>query len=171
MFLEARSHGYAAIVALQHHSKGHLTSVFISLMHPQQRVLRVLYKQHPKFKPLYRTFGIRTMSSSNQPPSTSTTVDPHQSPAQQTEQSHSSNMPLPLPEPPKHSSTTTIDMSSGGETVKLDHLGPLVVNKDGTLSRISNWTEMTHIEQKNTLRVLGKRNQSRREALEREEGK
>jgi hypothetical protein len=56
-------------------------------------------------------------------------------------------------------------MSSGSTTVKLDHMGPLVVNKDGTLSRISNWSDMSAIEQKNTVRILGKRNMLRREAL------
>jgi hypothetical protein len=60
-------------------------------------------------------------------------------------------------------------MSTGGSTVKLDHMGPLVVNKDGTLSRINNWGEMSEIEKQNTLRVLGKRNMLRREALEKEE--
>lgn len=49
--------------------------------------------------------------------------------------------------------------------MKLDHMGPLVVNKDGSLSRINNWGEMSEIEKKNTLRVLGKRNMLRREAL------
>jgi hypothetical protein len=62
-------------------------------------------------------------------------------------------------------------MSTGGSTVKLDHMGPLVVNKDGTLSRISNWAEMADIERQNTLRILGKRNQLRREALQNGEGK
>lgn len=50
--------------------------------------------------------------------------------------------------------------------VKLDFLGPMVVNRDGTLSRISNWAQMTHKEQQNTLKVLGKRNQLRVEALQ-----
>ncbi|KAF1361220.1 hypothetical protein EJ07DRAFT_70049, partial [Lizonia empirigonia] len=45
--------------------------------------------------------------------------------------------------------------------VRLDHLGPLVVNKDGSLSRIANWDTMAEIERANTLRVLGKRNQLR----------
>ncbi|PVI01042.1 hypothetical protein DM02DRAFT_490550, partial [Periconia macrospinosa] len=49
--------------------------------------------------------------------------------------------------------------------VKLDHLGPMVVNRDGTLSRIGNWAEMTEIERRNTLRVLGKRNQLRMDAI------
>lgn len=35
------------------------------------------------------------------------------------------------------------------------------MNQDGTLSRIANWAQMTDIEKRNTLRVLGKRNQVR----------
>lgn len=58
-----------------------------------------------------------------------------------------------------------IDMSGGGTEVKLDHLGPMVVNVDGTLSQIGNWQQMTEIEKTNTLRVLEKRNQKRLEAL------
>lgn len=49
-------------------------------------------------------------------------------------------------------------------------MGPLVVNKDGTLSRISNWDKMAEIERQNTLRILGKRNQLRLDGL-RAEGK
>lgn len=55
--------------------------------------------------------------------------------------------------------------AEGGSTVTLDHLGPMVVNVDGTLSRIGNWDQMTEIERKNTLRILGKRNKQRLEAL------
>ncbi|KAK2029496.1 hypothetical protein LX32DRAFT_693217 [Colletotrichum zoysiae] len=74
----------------------------------------------------------------------------------------------PLPEPPSEgrsagaNGAVTLDMSGGeGASTKLDHLGPLVVNQDGTMSRISNWGEMTEIERRNTLRILGKRNQIR----------
>ncbi|KAF2727651.1 hypothetical protein EJ04DRAFT_401859, partial [Polyplosphaeria fusca] len=49
--------------------------------------------------------------------------------------------------------------------VKLDHLGPMVVNRDGTLSRVANWEQMSEVEKKNTLRILGKRNQLRMQAL------
>ncbi|KAI0518363.1 hypothetical protein F5B22DRAFT_645127 [Xylaria bambusicola] len=48
-----------------------------------------------------------------------------------------------------------------GAALRLDHLGPLVVNEDGTLSRIANWEKMADIERENTLRILGKRNQMR----------
>jgi hypothetical protein len=65
--------------------------------------------------------------------------------------------PLPLPEP----TSDATQLNVNGEGVKLDHLGPLVVNKDGTLSRIANWDKMADIEKQNTLRILGKRNQLR----------
>ncbi|PLB33997.1 uncharacterized protein BDW47DRAFT_112941 [Aspergillus candidus] len=68
------------------------------------------------------------------------------------------------------SGTTKLDVSEGGSTVKLDHMGPLVVNQDGSLSRIANWDQMAEIEKKNTLRVLGKRNKARLEALKKKEG-
>ncbi|KAH6912003.1 hypothetical protein BKA70DRAFT_1098266 [Coprinopsis sp. MPI-PUGE-AT-0042] len=51
----------------------------------------------------------------------------------------------------------TLDVSSQ-KAVKLDALGPMVVNKDGTLSRIANWQILTEHERKNTLRVLSARN-------------
>eukprot|EP00930_Biecheleria_cincta_P093684 TRINITY_DN84170_c0_g1_i1.p1 TRINITY_DN84170_c0_g1~~TRINITY_DN84170_c0_g1_i1.p1 ORF type:complete len:117 (-),score=37.28 TRINITY_DN84170_c0_g1_i1:40-363(-) len=52
-----------------------------------------------------------------------------------------------------------------GNPVRLDKLGPMVVNTDGTLSRISNWHEMIEAEQQKTLRIIGKRNQQRLAAL------
>lgn len=78
--------------------------------------------------------------------------------------------PLPLPPPPTEYEARKLDMSSGEASVKMDHLGPLVVNKDGTLSRIGNWEQMTELEKKNTLRILGKRNQLRKEALQAGDG-
>jgi hypothetical protein len=112
------------------------------------------------------------MSGSNQP-SASDLSNPN-SEHQSRQQSSSTeplptDSPLPLPEPSKDTNTTTIDMSTGCNTVKLDHMGPLVVNKDGTLSRITNWDGMSDIERQNTLRILGKRNMLRREALKEKE--
>lgn len=49
----------------------------------------------------------------------------------------------------------------GGAPIKVDKFGPVVVNKDGSMSRIRNWHEMTENEQQSTLRVIGKRNQER----------
>jgi hypothetical protein len=73
----------------------------------------------------------------------------------------SASAPLFLPAPTDVSSTST----STSQTVKLDALGPMVINSDGTLSRIHNWAEMTEAERERTLRILGKRNQLRRENI------
>lgn len=62
-----------------------------------------------------------------------------------------------------------LDMSNGGTEMKLDHLGPMVVNTDGTLSQIGNWQQMSEIEKKNTLRIISKRNKSRLAALKAKE--
>eukprot|EP00913_Durusdinium_trenchii_P000697 g649.t1 len=48
-----------------------------------------------------------------------------------------------------------------GETVKMDHLGPVIVNADGSLRRIANWQEMTEVERRATLRRIARRNQQR----------
>lgn len=77
---------------------------------------------------------------------------------------------LPAPGDEGTTTTMTLDVSGGGTTVKLDALGPVVVNTDGTVARVSNWAQMTEIEQQNTLRILGKRNKQRLEVL-RGEGK
>lgn len=45
-----------------------------------------------------------------------------------------------------------------------DQLGPLVVNKDGTLSRLDNWARMNKQERKKTVDYLNKRNMIRLEA-------
>ncbi|RYP05618.1 hypothetical protein DL764_003679 [Monosporascus ibericus] len=86
---------------------------------------------------------------------------------QQQQQQNNSGGPLPLPEPSKagDDGMPTQQLALGGTGVKLDHLGPLVVNEDGTLSRIANWGKMADIERENTLRILGRRNKARLAAL------
>ncbi|KAK4226475.1 hypothetical protein QBC38DRAFT_480481 [Podospora fimiseda] len=68
---------------------------------------------------------------------------------------------LPAPEPTSESTDTATQLKVNGAPLALDALGPMVVGRDGTLSRIGNWAEMSDIERENTLRVLGKRNQLR----------
>lgn len=82
--------------------------------------------------------------------------------------SHKSDEVKALPAPDEtqamvEEGTTTVEVD--GKVVRLDHFGPVVINQDGTLSRISNWGEMTENERRNTLRVLGKRNQLRLDDL------
>ncbi|GLB04353.1 hypothetical protein AtubIFM57258_010318 [Aspergillus tubingensis] len=97
----------------------------------------------------------------------STSNEQQQTQNQNQEQDQKEKPILALPDA---ESATKLDVSGDGSAVALDHLGPVVVNQDGTLSRISNWEAMTEIEKKNTLRVLGKRNKMRLEALKRERG-
>ncbi|KAJ5949710.1 hypothetical protein N7454_001294 [Penicillium verhagenii] len=109
------------------------------------RLYNILY---PQCSPLNSTFEqsrqAHTMASSNT-----------EAPKQDSTQSHDSG------DQPQR-----LDLSAeGGSTVSLNHLGPMVVNVDGTLARIGNWDEMTEIERQNTLRILGKRNKQRLDVL------
>ena len=110
-----------------------------------------------------RTFSI--MSTTNQSQVTTPQNDATDANADQ----QPPKAPLALPAAPSDG-TTTLDMSNGSTTVSLDHLGPMVVNVDGSMSRISNWDKMAEIEKKNTLRIIGKRNKSRLEALKKARG-
>lgn len=86
---------------------------------------------------------------------------------QDTEQAQAEPI-LGLPEPGSEGAQR-IDLSSGSGSIKMDHLGPLVVNVDGSLARISNWDKMVESERKATLRIIGKRNKERLAALEAKE--
>ena len=44
-----------------------------------------------------------------------------------------------------------------GETITLDNLGPMIINTDGTISRITNFFELTDFERERTLRLVAKR--------------
>ena len=50
--------------------------------------------------------------------------------------------------------------------VKLDHLGPIIINSDGTLSRIPNWDLLSDNERSKTLRLIAARNTKRKALLE-----
>ena len=53
-----------------------------------------------------------------------------------------------------------------GEPIVLDNVGPVIINTDGSLSRISNWHEMCAVEQERALTMIAARNKRRRHALE-----
>jgi len=106
----------------------------------------------------HRPFGIDPNPSSNS-----------HAAAETTSESTSSKKPLAIPEAP-HNSTTQLEMSSGGASVRLNHLGSMVVKEDGTLSRISNWDKMADNEKETTLRIIWKWNQTRLEQLRAKEG-
>ena len=48
-----------------------------------------------------------------------------------------------------------------GETVKLEELGPVIVQSDCTLRRIDNWHKLTEGEREATMRRIGGRNNVR----------
>jgi hypothetical protein len=105
----------------------------------------------------FRSFTMSAAASTNDTPN---------------EASSSSSTKVPLALPPADSSNNTkLDMSNGDVSIKLEHLGPMIVNVDGTLSRISNWDKMADIEKENTLRIIVKRNQARLEVLKAKDGK
>ncbi|KAJ5144064.1 uncharacterized protein N7515_002851 [Penicillium bovifimosum] len=117
----------------------------------------------------FNTTQTRTMSDSSAPAAAKPDAQAQAQNQDESNQEESPKQPLYLPasDPsnPVNGDNIKFDMSGGGTTVKLDHLGPMVVNVDGTLSQIGNWKQMSDIERENTLRVLGKRNQKRLEAL------
>merc|ERR1712196_353432 len=71
-------------------------------------------------------------------------------------------VPFQLPPPSRESRAQVISV---GEGVSLHELGPLVIHKDGTTSRIQGWSQKTKWEQERILRVLGTRNAERSEKL------
>lgn len=119
---------------------------------PRARLTSLAQLQPPAFVPTF--WKSYTSSTSDHKMS-----DPN---TQSQEQQEKKEGHLALPEPP--SGGIQLDVSSG-EGVTLDHLGPMVINKDGTMSRITNWDKMADIEKKNTLRILAKRNKQRLDAL------
>ncbi|KDQ23784.1 hypothetical protein PLEOSDRAFT_1016984, partial [Pleurotus ostreatus PC15] len=68
-------------------------------------------------------------------------------------QNQTARLALPAPNDPGATQAAV-----GSTAVKLDELGPMVVNSDGTLSRIANWGSMTEAEKERTLRILLARN-------------
>lgn len=71
---------------------------------------------------------------------------------------------LALPAPEDSRQAVTLDCSTG-EMVVMEALGPVIVNIDGTLARISNWNEMMVVEQAVARRRVAKRNIERLRAF------
>lgn len=72
--------------------------------------------------------------------------------------------------PPPSPDGVALDVGGAGTSFKLDALGPMVVNHDGTLSRVTNWAGMTPAEQQTTLTMLARRNKQRLTALNESRG-
>lgn len=98
--------------------------------------------------------------------------DSQQAPiGQASENNQTDQQPLALPAAPTEEEAQKLDVNANGNpnVVKLDHLGPMVVNTDGTLSRIHNWAQMSEAERERTAKVLGRRNKARLAVLEEQE--
>ena len=52
-----------------------------------------------------------------------------------------------------------------GDTMRLDELGPIILNEDGTISRITNWDELTQREKDKTFKMIARRNAERAKVL------
>ena len=73
---------------------------------------------------------------------------------------------LPAPDELKgEGSGSAVQLTLGQRVSLQDELGPLVVNSDGSVARIANWQQMTEGERSSVMRVLGKRNRERLDAL------
>ena len=59
----------------------------------------------------------------------------------------------------------TLEVDDSQYVSKLDALGPIILNTDGTMGRIHNWNEMSENEREMAFRLISKRNKARKEAL------
>lgn len=115
---------------------------------PLMRRLRVISRARPSTS----TTILRSMSSSaNSSKNTTATRD----------MSESTSGQLAIEE----AASSTTELKIGGDSVKLESLGPIVINADGTMSRLNNWHEMTEPEKCATKRMILKRNEKRRQVL------
>uniref|UniRef100_A0A7S3V470 RxLR effector protein n=1 Tax=Chaetoceros debilis TaxID=122233 RepID=A0A7S3V470_9STRA len=78
------------------------------------------------------------------------------------------NDQAPLQLPPVNPNNVNKDIKTlkFGEAMKLDEMGPIIINTDGTTRRIDNWDILTEREQEVTWRRIKKRNAERRKMLE-----
>lgn len=71
-----------------------------------------------------------------------------------------------LPPPKVHDPSDPVhQLEVNGDSIAMTELGPIIVNADGTLRRIENWSKLTKREQANTIRLVTRRNKKRLEAL------
>ncbi|GAO49015.1 hypothetical protein SAICODRAFT_30419 [Saitoella complicata NRRL Y-17804] len=110
-----------------------------------------------------RTYLIRAMSSNSSDPTIATT--PNNAATDGPQETTQQKPILALPDKETATPTHKLNLSTGSANVKLDHLGPIIVNTDGTISRIANWDILSEFEKRSALRVIGKRNRERRDVL------
>ncbi|KAM3553073.1 hypothetical protein MY1884_006869 [Beauveria asiatica] len=142
-----------ALAALTRHSLRH----YRLLRRPASAVSRHhVYTTPPRPFPMSSSRAASSSSSSSSSSSKDGAADHPQ---------HPQGLPAPGDAAAAGSDPITLDVSGEGSTVKLAALGPLVVNVDGTVARIANWKEMTAVERETTVRMVGRRNEKRLDAL------
>ena len=72
-------------------------------------------------------------------------------------------LPPPIEEDP---SEKTMKL---GEKLSMEHLGPIIINTDGSLRRIDNWDKLSKEEQDRSFRLIAARNKKRIEILKQKE--
>lgn len=73
---------------------------------------------------------------------------------------------LTLPAPVSSTILSDTTNTENSTTASLEDLGPVILNSDGTMSRIPNWKDLTDIEKDKTFRLITKRNAKRKQELE-----
>jgi hypothetical protein len=68
---------------------------------------------------------------------------------------------LPMADP----NDTSIPTLKFGESLRLEELGPIIINSDGSTRRIENWNQLSDQEKEVSWRRISKRNEERRKAL------
>ena len=64
--------------------------------------------------------------------------------------------------------TNTTSTSGGEDVFRLSELGPIIINSDGSMSRIPNWATMDDNEKATAQRLIAKRNERRKKELKQE---
>mmetsp|Transcript_26276 Transcript_26276/g.38955 ORF Transcript_26276/g.38955 Transcript_26276/m.38955 type:complete len:98 (+) Transcript_26276:137-430(+) len=88
--------------------------------------------------------------------------------SESTEPTNASDVPLleDAPHDNGNQQNLTDDATESSDgSIKFDKLGPIILNSDGTMSRIPNWADMPESEKAKALRLLARRNKARKEAL------
>lgn len=73
--------------------------------------------------------------------------------------------PSEIPLLPAHDPNLDVPRYKLGDKIKLDAMGPIIINPDGTTRQITNWDKMTEHERATAWRRISKRNEERRRIL------
>ena len=64
---------------------------------------------------------------------------------------------------------SSVNGRTGDNSIRFDSLGPVIINENGTMSRITNWALLSPEEQSRILRILPQRNARRLAQLRNQE--